>query len=58
MFYEDSMNFDEVKRNAVAMPLASPAFAPGPCRFKNREFLIWRNLAYPASTQTNPKAFP
>ena len=34
------MNIDDVKRNAFAMPLTSPAFPPGPYRFKNREFLI------------------
>ena len=34
------MNIDDVKRNAFAMPLTSPAFAPGPYRFINREFLI------------------
>ena len=25
------MNIDDVKRNAFAMPLACPAYAPGPC---------------------------
>ena len=34
------MNVDDVKRNAFAMPLTSPAFPPGPYRFINREFLI------------------
>src|SRR5665647_1923652 len=34
------MNIEDVKRNAFAMPLTSPAFAPGPYRFINREFLI------------------
>ena len=34
------MNTADVKRNAFAMPLTSPAFPPGPYRFKNREFLI------------------
>ena len=34
------MNIDDVKRNAYAMPLTSPAFPPGPYRFVNREFLI------------------
>jgi len=34
------MNIDDVKRNAFAMPLTSPAFPPGPYRFVNREFLI------------------
>ena len=35
-----TMNIDDVKRNAFAMPLTSPAFSPGPYRFLNREFLI------------------
>ena len=34
------MNIDDVKRNAFAMPLTSPAFPPGPYRFVDREFLI------------------
>ena len=34
------MNIADVKRNAFAMPLTSPAFPPGPYRFKNREFVI------------------
>ena len=34
------MNQDDVRRNAFAMPLTSPAFPPGPYRFVNREFLI------------------
>jgi len=34
------MNIADVKRNAFAMPLTSPAFPIGPYRFKNREFLI------------------
>jgi acetoacetate decarboxylase len=34
------MNIDDVKRNAFAMPLTSPAFPPGPYRFVNREFLV------------------
>lgn len=32
------MNIEEVKRNAFAMPLTSPAFPPRPYRFVNREF--------------------
>ena len=43
------MNIADVKRNAFAMPLTSPAFPPGPYRFKNREFLI---VAY----RTDPEA--
>jgi acetoacetate decarboxylase len=34
------MNIEDVKRNAFAMPLTSPAFPPGPYRFVNREFLV------------------
>ena len=34
------MKIDDVKRNAFAMPLTSPAFPPGPYRFVDREFLI------------------
>ena len=34
------MNIADVKRNAFAMPLTSPAFPPGPYRFVNREFLV------------------
>jgi len=34
------MKLQDVKTNAFAMPLTSPAFPHGPYRFKNREFLI------------------
>ncbi len=34
------MNIADVKANAFAMPLTSPAFPPGPYRFVNREYLI------------------
>jgi acetoacetate decarboxylase len=34
------MKIDDVKRNAFAMPLTSPAFPPPPYRFVDREFLI------------------
>ena len=34
------MNIADVKRNAFAMPLTSPAFPPGPYRFIQREFLV------------------
>jgi acetoacetate decarboxylase len=34
------MNIADVKRNAFAMPLTSPAFPPGPYRFMQREFLV------------------
>jgi acetoacetate decarboxylase len=34
------MTEDEVRKQAFAMPLSSPAFPPGPYRFVNREYLI------------------
>ncbi|WP_081214443.1 acetoacetate decarboxylase [Pseudomonas synxantha] len=34
------MNINDIKQYAYSMPLTSPAFAPGPYRFVNREFLI------------------
>jgi acetoacetate decarboxylase len=34
------MNEDEVRDQAFAMPLTSPAYPPGPYRFVNREFFI------------------
>ena len=34
------MKEDEVRKNAFAMPLTSPAYPPGPYRFVDREFLI------------------
>jgi acetoacetate decarboxylase len=34
------MKIDDVKRNAFAMPLTSPAFPRGPYRFIDREFLV------------------
>lgn len=34
------MNIDDIKRNAFAMPLTSPAFPCGPYRFINREYFI------------------
>jgi acetoacetate decarboxylase len=43
------MNIDDVRRNAFAMPLTSPAFPPGPYRFKNREFLIVTYRTDPAA---------
>jgi acetoacetate decarboxylase len=43
------MNIADVKRNAFAMPLTSPAFPPGPYRFKNREFLIVTYRTDPAA---------
>jgi acetoacetate decarboxylase len=43
------VNIDDVKRNAFAMPLTSPAFPPGPYRFVNREFLIVTYRTDPAA---------
>ena len=34
------MNIEDIKANAFAMPLTSPAFPRGPYRFTQREFLI------------------
>ena len=34
------MKIDDVRRQAFAMPLTSPAFPRGPYRFVNREFLV------------------
>lgn len=34
------MKIDDVRRQAFAMPLTSPAFAPGPYRFMRREFMV------------------
>lgn len=34
------MTEDEIRRDAFAMPLHSPAFPPGPYRFVDREYLI------------------
>ena len=34
------MKIEDIKANAFAMPLTSPAFPRGPYRFSNREFLI------------------
>jgi acetoacetate decarboxylase len=34
------MDIDSIRAGAWAMPLASPAFPPGPYRFVNREYLI------------------
>ena len=30
----------DVRKRAFAMPLTSPAYPPGPYRFRDREFLI------------------
>jgi acetoacetate decarboxylase len=37
---EGSMKEVDVRANAFAMPLTSPAFPPGPYRFVDREFLV------------------
>jgi acetoacetate decarboxylase len=34
------MKIADIRRNAFAMPLTSPAFPPGPYRFMKREFLV------------------
>ena len=34
------MNKQDIKKNAFAMPMTSPAYPKGPYRFINREFLI------------------
>jgi acetoacetate decarboxylase len=34
------MNISDIRANAFAMPLTSPAFPRGPYHFKNREFMI------------------
>jgi len=34
------MNIEQIRRQAFAMPLSSPAFPPGPYRFYQREFFI------------------
>jgi acetoacetate decarboxylase len=34
------MNIADIRRQAFAMPLTSPAFPPGPYRFMRREFLV------------------
>ena len=34
------MKIADVRKNAYAMPLTSPAFPPGPYRFIDREYLI------------------
>ena len=34
------MKIADVRKNAFAMPLTSPAFPPGPYRFIDREYLI------------------
>ena len=43
------MNADDVRKNAFAMPLTSPAYPPGPYRFMNREFLIITYRTDPAA---------
>ena len=43
---------DEIRANAFAMPLHSPAFTPGPYRFVNREYLIITYRADPEKLRT------
>ena len=35
-----TMKIADVRKNAFAMPLTSPAYPPGPYRFYNREYMI------------------
>jgi acetoacetate decarboxylase len=39
-YEEIEMTEDDVREQAFAMPLSSPAYPPGPYRFTNREYLI------------------
>src|ERR1700722_16194393 len=34
------MKIEDVRKNAFCMPMANPAYPPGPYRFYNREYLI------------------
>lgn len=34
------MNIEDIRKNAYAMPLTSPAFPKGPYKFRNREYFI------------------
>ena len=45
------MKIDEVRKRAFAMPLTSPAFAPGPYRFVDREYLIITYRTDPAALE-------
>lgn len=49
------MKIADVKKNAFAMPLTSPAFPPGPYRFVNREYLI---IAYRTDREALEKVVP
>jgi acetoacetate decarboxylase len=41
------MKARDVRERAFAMPLASPAYPPGPYRFVDREYLIVTNRTDP-----------
>ena len=45
------MKIEDVKKNAFAMPLTSPAYPPGPYRFINREYLIITYRTDPAALE-------
>ena len=40
------MNQDEVRKNAFAMPLTSPAYPPGPYRFVAGEYASGNRVVY------------
>jgi len=45
------VKIEDVRKNAFAMPLTSPAFPPGPYRFINREYLIITYRTDPAALE-------
>ncbi len=49
------MKIADVKANAFAMPLTSPAFPPGPYRFIDREYLI---ITYRTDREALEKVVP
>jgi acetoacetate decarboxylase len=49
------MKIDDVRKNAFAMPLTSPAFPPGPYRFVNREYLV---VAYRTDREALERVVP
>jgi acetoacetate decarboxylase len=51
----NEMNEAEVRRRAFAMPLTSPAFPPGPYRFRDREFLV---ITYRTDAESLRKVVP
>jgi acetoacetate decarboxylase len=38
---EDTMTEEDIPKCAFAMPLTNPAYPPGPCRFVDRQYLIF-----------------